>query len=97
MVEYLSQQNCDKISILVLGLGRRKLTGYGLRLVQQTEDNDGESQFYNGDALAHNPGQFSIPTADIFHSPPAAAQVPLDLVIPLEQLRLINRDASGWL
>jgi len=79
------------------GLGEEETNRIRLRLVQQTEDNDGESEIYNGDALAHNPGQFSIPTADIFHSPPAAAQVPLDLVIPLEQLRLINRDASGWL
>jgi hypothetical protein len=79
------------------GWGRRKLIGHGLRLVEQTEDNNGESQFYNVNALAPIPGQFAIPTADIFHPLPAPAQVPQDLVIPLEELRVIIRNASGWL
>jgi len=69
MVGYQSLQKCERFQFWS-GWGRRKLIGYGLRLVQQTGDNNGESQFYNGDALASIPGQFAIPTADIFHLPP---------------------------
>jgi hypothetical protein len=79
------------------GWGRRKRIGHGLRLVQQTEDHNGESQLYHVDAAEPIAGQFVIPTADIFHPLPAPAQVPHDLVIPLEQLRLIIRDATAWL
>ena len=53
------------------GWGRRNLTGMGLRLMQQAEDNDGLSVFLPIYPHPHPqlpiPGQFIIPSSPIFH------------------------------
>jgi len=79
------------------GWGRRKLIGYGLRMVEQTEDENGNSAFIKVNAPAPIAGMFTIPSSAIFHPVATPAQVPQDLVIPLEELRLMILHATGWL
>jgi hypothetical protein len=71
------------------GWGRRALIGYGLRLEEQTEDNNGVANFlsvypYPQQAIV---GQFTIPSTLIFHPLPLPPNIPAHLVINLEELR----------
>ena len=76
-------------NIFWAGWGRRNLNGVGLRLMQQTEDNAGVTTFLPVYPYPQIPlvGQFIIPSSLIFHPLVLPAGVPLDLVIPLEDIR----------
>lgn len=71
------------------GWGRRSLTGAGLRLMEQTENEASIATYlpvypYPQVALA---GEFSMPSSLIFHPLSLPAGIPLNFVVTLEQIR----------
>src|SRR5271154_5896410 len=69
------------------GWGRRANNGFGLRLEEQTEDNNGVTAFLPLNPPSLIPGQFTIPSTLVFGPVPLPQNAPINFVIPLEQIR----------
>jgi hypothetical protein len=76
------------------GWGRRKQIGYGLFLMEQTEDANGESTFLPVNAPLL--GALAVPSDLIFGSIPVPPGVPLNFVVPLEDIRTAINDGTEW-
>lgn len=70
-----------------MGWGRRRAIGYGLRLEQQTEDADGVTTYFPVKSQTPLVGQFSIPSASIFHPIALPPTVPANFVLSFEGIR----------
>ena len=73
-----------------VGWGRRKSIGYGLRLEEQSEDAQGAAIYLPVYSQGNNPlgGQLTIPTALIFQPLQPPVDVPSNLVLSFEDVRL---------
>ena len=73
-----------------IGWGRRRSIGYGLKLEEQSEDEDGVATFlpvYTSDNVRLL-GQVTIPTQLIFQPVPCPPNAPANLVLSFEDVRL---------
>lgn len=76
-------------NVFWMGWGRRRLTGSGMRLEEQTEDDQSTAAYlpiypYPQAALA---GQFTIPSSLLFHPLPTPPNIPDEFVLELESVR----------
>ncbi len=72
------------------GWGRRKIKGFGLKLEEETEDDQGFSCYLPVHTQANAPlvGQVSIPSRLMFNPLPPPAGIGATFVIPFESVRL---------